>query len=135
MPTYIPNSFQTPNIVVDRLAALLTAEETVVLLVVIRRILGFQDTIDALRARCSLAYISKKSGLSPQAIRTALDGLSEANIVLPQDSGHGRRGGREIVLNLGQAGDYNWDYLSARYIATRVTARRQTAAARAARHA
>jgi hypothetical protein len=42
----IPNSFQTPNVVVDRLMGLLTPSETIVLIFTVRHVLGWRDKIE-----------------------------------------------------------------------------------------
>ncbi len=43
---FIPNSFQTPNVYIDRFMHLLTAEEWKVLSYAVRRIFGFQKRSD-----------------------------------------------------------------------------------------
>jgi hypothetical protein len=76
----LPNTFQTPNFLVDQLMFYLTSPETVVLLYAIRQILGYQDKIEMRRARISLSRFAH-CGLGQQAIRSAIKGLGEYKIL------------------------------------------------------
>ncbi len=68
---YIPNSFQTPNVLVDEIMPLLTPQEWLVLSFATRHILGWHDRIHERRAPISLSRF-EKCGLNRQAILPAL---------------------------------------------------------------
>lgn len=129
---YIPNSFQTPNEFADELCPLLTPQEFVVLVQMTRAILGWQDKIDKLRSRVRLCYLEERSGLCRSAVLVALGSLERANIVRECAPGQGSRGGAEFELNLGQLGEYDWDWLEIRNADRDAAARARTARARQA---
>jgi hypothetical protein len=94
MGTLIPNSFQHPNVYVDRLSYYLTPAEEKVLNKAIREIYGWQDKIASRRAKISLSVFTdgKRAedgtilcygcGLSTQTVRSALDGLHKFGILV-----------------------------------------------------
>jgi len=61
---YIPNSFQTPNVLVDEIMPLLTPQEWLVLSFATRHILGWHDRIHERRAPISL---SRNTGCTAQS--------------------------------------------------------------------
>jgi len=88
MTSHLPNSFQYPNVYVDRAMAYLTEPELRVLMFTVRHIFGWQDRIDARTAKISLSmyekgYVSKNGmafggcGLSRPSIVKALNSLVE----------------------------------------------------------
>lgn len=98
MSKIVPNTFQTPNLYVDRLMPLLTDAELRILIYMTRRILGFQrreDKISLSQFTTGLILTSNNehldygAGVSKEAARTALDNLVKFNIVTqtqPYDS-------------------------------------------------
>lgn len=98
MSKIVPNTFQTPNLYVDRLMSLLTDAELRILIYMTRRILGFQrreDKISLSQFTTGLTSISSNehldygAGVSKEAARTALDNLVKFNVVTqtqPYDS-------------------------------------------------
>ena len=98
MSKIIPNTFQTPNLYVDRLMPLLTDIELRVLIYMTRRILGFnrrEDQIslsqftDGLISTKNGEQLDHGAGISKEAARTALDSLIKLGIVTqtqPYDS-------------------------------------------------
>ena len=120
--TYIPNSYQTPNIVVDRLMQYLLPEEVVVLTYSIRHILGWRDKV---AERCGVisltmfehGFTTKEGshfggcGLSRPKISTALKSLIQYGIMKrADDSGPD---GQELTLTF-DSPDIDWDGLKAR---------------------
>lgn len=77
---FIPNSFQVPNILVDRVMPLLKPEEYVALSFAVRHILGWEDKIARRRARISLSMF-QQCGLPVNTLRTALDELDRFRIL------------------------------------------------------
>lgn len=98
MSKIVPNSFQTPNLYVDRLMPLLTDIELRVLVYMTRRILGFNRREDQISlSQFTDGLISTKNGeqldygagVSKEAARTALESLIKLGIVTqtqPYDS-------------------------------------------------
>jgi hypothetical protein len=78
--SHIPNSFQTPNILVDEIMPLLTPPEWVVLSFATRHILGWHDRIDERQAPISLSRF-EACGLNRQAIIPALAALEQFGLL------------------------------------------------------
>ena len=91
----IPNAFQHPNILIDRLAYYLTPEENVVLDKAVREILGWRNKIESRKAAVSLSVFvdgktSKETGervclgcgLGRNTVRRALVALDEFRILV-----------------------------------------------------
>ena len=92
--TLIPNSFQHPNVYIDRLAFYLTPEEEKVLNKAVREILGWNDRIAERKAPIALSvFVDGKvnretgerlaygCGLSLAAVRKALKALNRYHIL------------------------------------------------------
>jgi len=79
-PRFIPNSYQTPNILVDEIMPLLTPEEWVVLSFATRRILGWRDKIIDRKAPISLSQF-ELCGLSRKTIIAALEPLTHYRLL------------------------------------------------------
>src|SRR5262245_9191416 len=90
MSKVIPNSFQTPNLYIDRLMPLLTDPELRILIYMTRRIIGFHKREDAislsqftdgivLRTGERLDY---GAGVSKDAARSALASLTKFNVIV-----------------------------------------------------
>jgi hypothetical protein len=77
----IPNSFQTPNLLVDELMPYLEPIEVVVMLFAIRKILGFQEKIERGEANISLS-VFEATGLGRGGIRAATEALDKYKILL-----------------------------------------------------
>lgn len=107
--TFIPNSFQTPNVYVDKLMGLLTPEEFVVLIYAIRRILGFQKRQDRISlsqfAKGTQAsdgmYYDSGTGLSVPTIRRCLGNLVRYGLM--------RRVDENNTDNEGTLWELSWD--------------------------
>ena len=114
----IPNSFQTPNLFVDRAMGLLKPEEYVCLSFAIRHILGWQDKAPNRRARISLDYFEHGNqaelggcGLSRPKISRSLKALDRFGL-LKCHGGAGRIG-QEWELPLDDS-KVNWTALEQR---------------------
>lgn len=92
MSDYIPNTFPTPNNIVDRIMWLLTDPELRVLIYMTRHILGWTSSMKSHQARISLSrfvdgYTTEAGvhfpgcGLSKNAVRDALKSLEQFKIV------------------------------------------------------
>ena len=91
----IPNTFQHPNIFIDRLMYYLTPEENVGLTFAVRRILGFQTNIMSRKDNISLSQftdgitaedghiLSHGCGLGVNTVRNVLDSLERYKILIP----------------------------------------------------
>jgi hypothetical protein len=88
MSKFIPNSFQTPNAVVDDLMNLLTGSELKVLLFTIRHIFGWQDKIALNKAPISLSMYTDGYGdfagvgLGRPTVVKALNALTEYQVLI-----------------------------------------------------
>lgn len=88
MSKYIPNSFQTPNTMVDDLMHLLDGNEYKILLFTVRHIYGWQDKIQRGKANISLTMYEKGFGamhgvgLSRPTIVSVLDELVKYRVIL-----------------------------------------------------
>ncbi len=129
----IPNSFQVPNVYIDRLMPLLTDTEFRVLMFAVRHILGWQDTIGQRAARLSLSAFengyrgSEGVGLGRAAIVKALEGLEHFGVL--RRVGEPTRSGQ--MWELGEAID--WEGLKKRRSERQVKNRRRTQSAVSAR--
>lgn len=79
-PRYIPNSFQTPNVLIDEIQPLLTLQEFGVLMFAVRQILGWQNKINDRTAIISVRRFSH-CGMDTRQVMKALDGLSEFGLL------------------------------------------------------
>lgn len=80
MSTFIPNSFQHPNIYVDALMHLLTPEENLCLTFAARQILGWDESRNTLRAK--IAFSVFESGYSVQGTQVCHGtGLSHGTVL------------------------------------------------------
>lgn len=85
---FLPNSFQTPNAIVDKYGPYLTSDEIRVWLYACRHILGWGDKISSRRRRISLSMFINGYGLFPGcglnrgAIIQALNGLFKYGLLL-----------------------------------------------------
>lgn len=107
--TNIPNTFQHPNSFVEVLLPLLTGDETKILNVCCRKILGWDEHRATLRDRVSFSQFESLSGLSRGRVSQALRALATFNILKATASGLSERRlemeeGREYELNLDQLG-------------------------------
>jgi hypothetical protein len=140
----LPNTFQHPNVFIDRLMYFLTPEENTVLTFAVRRILGFQENISSRKDNISLSQfvegirsrkdntpLSNGCGLGTTAVRNALENLAKFKILIPTTEKPDPRKGQEYWL---QESDIaiDWDRLEQRRIEADDKARRQTQKARCA---
>lgn len=121
----IPNSFQHPNIFIDRLMYYLTPPENVVLTFAVRRILGFQTNIMSRKDNISLsqftngitaedgAVLCMGCGLSENGVRDALDSLCKYKILLPTTEKPNPKMGQEYWLQDNE-NQIDWDGLEER---------------------
>ncbi len=85
---YIPNTFQTPNAIVDKLMMHLTGNELKILLFTIRHIYGWQDRITSRKAHISITMFEKGYagytgvGISRPTIITTLAELSGYKVLV-----------------------------------------------------
>jgi hypothetical protein len=124
MSGIVPNSFQYPNIFIDRLQYLLTPEENTVLTKAIREILGWAGKIETRQGRISLSVfvdgkVNKKTGericygcgLKVGAIRNALAVLDKRGILIK--IGEATNDGQMYTLQ-GDETKIDWDWLQNR---------------------
>ncbi len=139
MSNFIPNSYQTPNMYVDRLMPLLTPSEWMVLSYMARRIFGFQKASDqislsqlehGIKSKATGKQLDYGTGLGRSTIITALADLTEFNVIIQTSP---------AVKELQQAPEWalqtddkkvDWEGLQLRRDASKVTRRRQTRKAR-----
>jgi len=81
----IPNSFQTPNLIVDDLLPYLKGTELKVLLFLMRKTFGWQKKSD----RISLSQFEKGTGVGRANIVEALKQLRNCNLILRKESTKG----------------------------------------------
>lgn len=91
----IPNTFQHPNIFIDKLMHYLTPEENTGLTFAVRRILGFQTNIMSRKDNISLSQftdgitaedghmLSMGCGMGVNTVRSVLDSLEKYRILVP----------------------------------------------------
>ena len=108
--THVPNSYQKPNVFVDEIMRLLSPTQNMVIDAACRQIMGWETKRAARRDRISLSQFQELTGLSIMTIRSALAHLATANLLTPIGERAGRTA-QEYELNLGQRGDYRWDFL------------------------
>lgn len=118
----LPNSFQHPNILIDKLAYFLTPEEEKVLNKAVREILGWQDKVENRRARIAISiFVEGKfkkdlpkteenrlaygCGLSENTVRQVLKSLHTFGILTRV--GEANRDGQEYELQL-DGGAIDW---------------------------
>ena len=77
----LPNTFQTPNDVVDILMRLLTPTEFKVYMTAVRQILGWRDKIVERRDNISLTQFEDLTGISRKPIIKALNSLTEYSLL------------------------------------------------------
>ena len=90
----IPNSFQVPNLLVDRLLPFLNGPQTKVVLLVCRKTFGWGKRVDLI----SLGQFEQQAGLSRSSVYEALETFVRAGLLLK--SSRGPRQVNEWSLNL-----------------------------------
>lgn len=138
----LPNTFQHPNIFIDRLMFYLTPEENTVLTFAVRRILGFQQNISSRKDNISLSQfvegikstkdgvpLSMGCGLKKGAVTSALDNLEKYKVLIRTTEKPDPRKGQEYWLQEEELA-IDWDGLEARKQEQLDKARRQTKKAR-----
>lgn len=125
----VPNSFQTPNVIIDKCLKHLTGEEAKCLLVLIRKTFGFQQE----SAPISHEYLIACTGLSSAAVTTAMTSLKAVGLVVVT-KGADRLNGKsaEYALEL-DSGNVLFDELAARTSRRQDANRKRIEKARAAR--
>ena len=119
----IPNTTQYPNLFLDKLSYLLTAEEEKVLNQAVREILGWEEGRLTRSARISLSVfmngkkvngkrVSYGCGLCLSAIRESLKSLNEFNILIKV--GRHTNDGQQYELQI-NADAIRWGALKSRY--------------------
>jgi len=91
----IPNSFQTPNIIVDEVLPYLQGSETKVVLFLIRKTFGWHKKQD----KISLSQFEKGTGLSRQSIIDSLNFLCDLNLVLKYETQKGSTNSFELNID------------------------------------
>lgn len=80
MTSHLPNTFQNPNVYVDRGMSYFTDPELRVMLFTVRHIFGWQDRIEARTARISLSMY-EKGFVTKEGVRFGGCGLTRPSIV------------------------------------------------------
>lgn len=121
----IPNTFQHPNIFIDRLMYYLSPEENVVLTFAVRRILGFQQNIMSRKDNISLSqftdgiksesgeFLSRGCGIGLQSVRNCLESLERFKILIPATEKPNPVLGQEYWLQDNE-NNIDWDGLEKR---------------------
>jgi hypothetical protein len=137
----IPNTFQHPNIFVDRLMYYLSPVENIILTFAVRRILGFQKNIMSRRDNISLSQfteeivaadgciISMGCGVGVDATIKALEVLTKFRILLPTTAKPDQRKGQEYWLQDNE-NNIDWEGLLKRKDEKTAKYRKQTQKAR-----
>lgn len=142
MSDFIPNTFQTPNAIIDRLMPLLTDSEFRVLMFMTRHILGWQRKAASRRASISLSNFENGfsyttpdgevsypgCGVSLPAIRDALKGLQKYRII--SAIGKPKAIGQEWELRFMVHDDVDFPGLALRQESKNLRRKKQTAKAR-----
>lgn len=142
----LPNTFQHPNIFIDRLMYYLSPEENTVLTFAVRRILGFQENISSRKDNISLSQfvdgivsskdgspLSNGCGMGSTAVRDALANLERFKILIPTTDKPDPRKGQEYWLQSNEHA-IDWAGLEERNTEKRDKAARRTSKARCAVH-
>lgn len=136
MTDFIPNSYQTPNALVDEVMYLLTSEEWRVLSYAVRHILGFQESLSSRMRRLSISVFEKGyasypgCGLKRPTIIKALEGLHQFGLL--QKVGKSTNDGQMYKVAFGR-GDIQFEALKARWQGWQDVAERRTVAGRKAK--
>jgi hypothetical protein len=138
----LPNTFQHPNIFIDKLMYYLEPEENVVLTFAVRRILGFQENISSRKDNISLSQfvdgvkstkdgseLSKGCGLGVSAVRDVLDTLLHIGVLLPTTPKPDPRKGQEYWLQ-DNVDNIDWEWLERRKAEKHEKGQKRTAKAR-----
>lgn len=140
--SFIPNTFQTPNAIVDRLMFLLTDSEFRVLMFMVRHILGWQKKAATRRASISLSNFENGftyptpdgeasypgCGVGLNAIRRALEGLQKYRII--EAIGKPKAIGQEWELRFMVHDDVDFPGLALRQQSQNLKRQKQTSNAR-----
>ena len=112
--TLYPNTFQSPNTIIDDgIMALLDGNEVKCLFACQRKILGWESHRITKQDRISLTQLEQMTGLGRPTVKAKMDELQKANLVKQIDRGHGHTGAL-WELNMGQLGEINMAYLTTR---------------------
>ena len=107
----IPNTFQSPNFIVDDgIMALLDGDEVKLLLAIQRRVLGWADKRAKRQDNISLSQLEEMTGLSRPTVVKKLEQLENANLIARAEQ-PASNSGTLWELNVGQLGPVNKDYL------------------------
>lgn len=107
----IPNTFQSPNFIVDDgIMALLDGDEVKLLFAIQRKVLGWADKRTRRQDNISLSQLEEMTGLSRPTVVKKLEQLERANLVIRAEQSVSNSG-TLWELNVGQLGPVNKDYL------------------------
>jgi len=109
---FVPNSFQTPNAIIDELWLYLEPEEKDLLMIAIRHILGWQESISTRTAYISTSRFMKYTVLGRNSVLAALESLHQFGIL--SRVGNATSKGQQWKLTFDQAGAVQWDALKSR---------------------
>jgi DNA replication protein DnaD len=109
--TFMPNAFQTPNAIIDRVMPFLTGEEFMCLMVAVREILGWDTSFASRRKKIALSIFVKKTGLSKPKVNDALKVLASCGILRRIGEA---RGSASQMWHLPENPAINWEVLTAR---------------------
>lgn len=124
----IPNTFQTPNVIIDQFMPLLTDSEFRVLMWAVRQILGWHDKIETRRAEISLTNF-EGCGLCRGTISRALKSLTSYRIL--EAVGEPGRKGQAWELRFMTKQDVDFDGLEERQSKRKKAGQRRTKKGRA----
>jgi Bacteriophage replication protein O len=92
----IPNSFQVPNLLVDRLLPFLSGPQTKVVLLVCRKTFGWSKRVDLI----SLGQFEQQAGLSRSSVYEALETFVRAGLLLKTSRGRQQVNGWSLNLEV-----------------------------------
>lgn len=109
--TFMPNAFQTPNAIIDRVMPFLTGEEFMCLMVAVREILGWDTSFASRRKKIAHSVFVKKTGLSKPKVNDALKTLTGCGILRRIGEA---RGSASQMWHLPENPAIKWEILTAR---------------------
>ena len=128
---FLPNSFQTPNVFIDRLLAFLTKDEALCLWVATREILGWHDRVVDKRGTISLSTF-QKAPVGRRSVIKAVKGLCRFGVLRAVGAPTNQGQEYEMVALTNPEG-VDWQGLQERQSAKREAGRKRTEKARRAR--
>jgi hypothetical protein len=91
---FVPNSFQTPNVIVDRLLSHMSGPQTKILLLVCRKTFGWGKRVD----RISFTQFEAEAGVSRSSVYELLEIFTRSGLLLKTSTGTRQTNGWRLNL-------------------------------------